>query len=120
MVLCRGRQLGLNVVDLDAFTRMFNSTFDFNSLQNNIGNLPCTALNDFCNAFPTLLHAWLFLVLQCYEVPDEFVQLILWLYTDISAYLSGTGDGSFLFFILRGVKTGCPLSSVTFLLGLNL
>ena len=45
--------------------------------------------------------------------------VVWWLYTDVTAYSCGTGDGSFLFRVLGGVKTGCPFSSLLFLLGLN-
>ncbi len=41
------------------------------------------------------------------------------MYTDIAAYSSGIGDCEFLFNLLGGVKTGCPLSSMLFLLGVN-
>ena len=116
---CYGRQLGLNTVDLEAYMRAFNASFDINNCKNNIEHIPCTPLNDFCNAFPTLLHAWLFLVLRVYGVPRDMYNIIWWLYTNITAYSSGTGDGSFLFDVDGGVKTGCPLSSLLFLLGLN-
>ena len=41
---------------------------------------------------------------------------ILSLYSKVTAYSCGTGDGSFLFNVLCGVKTGCPMSSVLFIL----
>ena len=41
------------------------------------------------------------------------------MYTLVSAFSSGTGDGSLLCYILGGVKTGCPASSILFLLGVN-
>ena len=44
---------------------------------------------------------------------------MLALYTPISAYSSGVGDGSVLFWVLGGVRTGCPLSSVLFMLCLS-
>ena len=94
--------------------RVFNSKFDVSSFSvDRIGNVPAGALYDFCNAFPTLLHEWLFLVLEAYQVPIDLRNLIFNLYTRISAYSAGTGDGSFLFYVLCGVKTGCPLSSIS-------
>ena len=66
-----------------------------------------------------MLHKWLFAVLQALQVPPAFRWLIWWFYTKVTAYSSGTGDGSFLFSVLAGVKTGCPLSSILFLLGIN-
>ena len=47
------------------------------------------------------------------------MNLIKSLYTNITAYSSGIGDGSFLFEVLGGVKTGCPMSSVLFILCIN-
>ena len=116
---CFGRQLGLNVVDLDAYMRAFNARFDWDKVKNNIPHMPCTMLYDFCNAFPTLLHTWLFMVLRALGVPSNIYNIIWWLYTNITAYSSGTGDGSLIFLVKGGVKTGCPLSSLLFLLGSN-
>ena len=74
---------------------------------------------DFCNAFPTLLHEWMWLVLKVLKILREIVKVIERLYTSIFAYSSECGDGSFLFQVLGGVKTGCPLRSFLFLLGVN-
>ena len=49
-----------------AYMRVHNAGFDFEHAVKNIKNLPCTPLYDFCNAFPSLLHAWLFMVLEAY------------------------------------------------------
>ena len=65
-----------------------------------------------CNAFPTLLHEWIWLVLNVLHLPKQIVKVIECLYTSIKAFSSGCGDGSFLFEIYGGVKTGCPLSSI--------
>ena len=94
---CHGRQLALNIVDLDSYMRAYNSRFNFDHAERDVSLLPCTALYDFCNAFPTLLHAWLFLVLEALQVPEDYRWIVWWLYTSISAFSSGSGDGSFLF-----------------------
>jgi len=116
---CRGRQLSLNVVDLDAYMRAHNCMYNFRQVLQDISNVPCAALYDFCNAFPTVSQEWLFLVLKALGVPITLRWIIWWLYTDITAYSSGAGDGSFLFHVLAGVKTGCPFSSIAFLLAVN-
>ena len=41
------------------------------------------------------------------------------MYQQVTAFSSGVGDGSLLFSILGGVKTGCPASFILFLLGIN-
>ena len=124
---CRGRQLSLNVVDLDTYMRAFNllSNIDLaeekrsEPYRGNIGDIPASMLYDFCNAFPTLLHEWLWLVLEVLKIPTVIVKVIERLYSNIFAYSSGCGDGPFLFEVLGGVKTGCPLSSILFLLGVH-
>ena len=84
-----------------------------------VSTLPATVLYDFANAFPSLSHKWLFKVLRVVGIPNLFIQCIQHLYSCISAYSSGVGTESFLFKVERGVKTGCPLSSILFLLAIN-
>jgi len=116
---CRNRQLGLNIVDLDVFLRLFNNLADPAEILRDISSIPACVLYDFCNAFPTLIHKWLFLVLVCLQVPAKIRAVVLSLYKLISAYSSGIGDESFLFHVLGGVRAGCPLSSVLFILCVN-
>ena len=114
---CRGRQLSLNIVDIDTYMRAFNDLSgmceaDYSpeddsdahlfsddvaedgkvtlrcdttqskvtlrcdtgasstaaaeglSFKGDIGKIPAAMLYDFCNAFPTLLHEWMWLVLN--------------------------------------------------------
>ena len=68
-----------------------------------------------CNAFRIVLHSFLFNVLAVLCIPIIDRIAILSIYLKIIAYSSGLGDGSFLFNVLCGVKTGCPLSSVLFI-----
>ena len=117
---CKGRQLSLNIVDVDFFMRVFNSEFDASCISSaTIGDIPVCVLYDFCNAFPTILHKFLFLVLKMLSVPARYRNAIFNLYSKITAYSSGIGNGKFLFYVLCGVKTGCPLSSILFLLCVN-
>ena len=58
----------------------------------------------------------MFYVLNCLGLPASYKLLILAFYKDVEAYSSGAGDGSFLFKVLCGVKTGCTLSAILFLL----
>ena len=69
---CRGRQLSLNVVDLDTYSRAFNICADRDltgehrdlPYKANIFDIPPVMLYDFCNAFPTVLREWMWLVLK--------------------------------------------------------
>ena len=116
---CRGRQLALNVVDLDIFTRVFNCEADVSDPLLNIGSIPATVLYDFANAFPSLCHQWLFKIFTVIGIPNHLIVCIRNLYSDILAFSSGVGTGEFLFKVERGVKIGCPLSSILFLLAIN-
>ena len=70
-------------------------------------------------AEPLVLHSFLFLVLAVLCVPMLYRNAIMSMYTRITAYSSGIGDGSFLFNVLCGVKAGCPLSSILSILCIN-
>ena len=85
----------------------------------NMFDIPAVMSYDFCNAFPTLLHEWMWLVLNVLRIPKPILKVIGCLYISITAYPSGIGDGSFLFEVFAGVRTGCPLSSILFLLCCN-
>ena len=114
-----GRQFTVNIVVLDAFMRVFNDLSGFQSLCSPIGKCPVTALYDICNAFPTVAHIWLFAVLACIGLDRRIYRVIYLLYLNSQAYSLGMGNGSFLFSVLSGVRTGCPLSSTLFLLVFN-
>ena len=116
---CRGRQLAHNIVDLDSYMRVFNAAWNPGARRSSISDMLISALYDFCNAFPTLVREWLFLVLTGLGIPEAYFNVIWWLYQQIQAFSSGAGNGSFLFDMLCGVKTGCPLSSICFVLGIN-
>ena len=57
--------------------------------------------------------------LECFAYSQAYFESIKCLYTPITAYSSGIGDGSFSFEVFGGVRTGCPLSSILFLLCCN-
>ena len=117
----------MNVVDLDTYSRAFNTcaTRDISEehrdlpFEGNICDIPAAMLYDFCNAFPTVLHEWMWLFLETIKLPKVLYRLIKCLYLSIQAFSAGCGDGSFLFEVDGGMKTGCPLSSLLFLLCVN-
>ncbi len=115
---CPGRQFTLNIVVLDTFSRIYNQISGFHS-SSDISDCPVTALYDICNAFPSIAHLWLFAVLACIQLNPLVYRLIQMLYYNSEAYSFGTGTGDFLFHVLAGVRTGCPLSATLFLIALN-
>ena len=81
--------------------------------------VPVLALFDICNASPSIAHVWLFAILRCLKLSSEIVNIILHLYANCAAHSCGIGTGDLLFYVLAGVRTGCPLSANLFLLGFN-
>ena len=47
--------------------RAFDNQFDATSSCTDVGKVPATALYDFRNAFPTVVHEWMFCVLRALE-----------------------------------------------------
>ena len=117
---CSGRQFTLNIVILDTFMRIFNSLIDPKKiLELPPSQIPGLALYDVANAFPTVAHFWLFAVLKCIKLRSDIFNIIYNMYRKSKAYSRGLGTGEFLFWILAGVRTGCPLSATLFVLIMN-
>ena len=114
---CPGRQFPLNVVVLDTFMRVFNHLSG--DCEFSAADCPVLALYDLCNAFPSIAHLWLFAVLQCLRLPTKYYNVIRNMYRASHAYSVGVGTCDFLFKVLAGVRTGCPLSATLFLLSFN-
>jgi hypothetical protein len=78
-----------------------------------------TVLFDFCTAFPSLAHAWIFMVLAAMHIPCGFIGAIRQLYACCWAMLvfNGAELGSIL--IESGIKQGCPLSGSIFALAID-
>ena len=79
----RGRQLSLNVVDLDTYSRAFSICANIDLTEElrgqlyrgNISDIPAAMLHDFCNAFPTVLHEWVWLVLKIIKLPKDLLRV---------------------------------------------
>ena len=109
----------MNVIDLDAYSCTFNFESHFCEASADVAQVPCTARFDFSNAFPTLNHGWLFLVLECLGFPSDLLALIRVMYSDVQAFSSGLGNGDFLFDVQCGVIAGALANSILFLLAIN-
>jgi len=75
-----------------------------------VASLASLCLFDFESAFPSVSHGWIFLILDIIGAPEGFVNVIKGLYVDAKAYSQVEGKLVFLFTVLSGVLTGCPLS----------
>ena len=76
--------------------------------------LAITALFDFAAAFPSIIHEWIFLVLEAIQAPRGFINLVRSMYTNVEAYGNSEGNLVFLFDVHGGVLQGCPLSAALF------
>ena len=75
---------------------------------------------DFEKAFDSLDHAYLFKVLNAFNIGPSFIQWIRTLYSNISSCIINNGFTSDYFAVGRGVRQGDPLSPLLFILGLEI
>ena len=120
---CPGRQLGQNIIELDVESRVLAmrclDSRETHSMEGNIpphqvARLACLMLFDFAAAFPSVFHAWIFLVLKFIKAPIGFVNLVKTLYKGNEAYLKSGSSMQWLFSVFSGVLQGCPLSGALF------
>ena len=84
-------------------------------------NLPGMAIFfDFRKAFDTTEWHYLEKVLTHFNFGPDFLQRFKTLHADISSCVLNNGHASRLFPINRGVRQGCPLSGLLFVIGLEL
>ena len=111
---CLGRQLCLNIVELDAFQRVYDCIGNSSTLSRGFeaSEIPVPALSDICNVFPSVAQVCFFAVLRCLKLSSKVINIILHLYSHCAAYFCGIGTGDLLFYVLARVRTGCPLSAI--------
>jgi hypothetical protein len=80
---------------------------------------PVIALFDYAAAFPSVIHAWIMLVLEGIGAPQVFIALIKGFYFWCRTATSIAGQVHFLFLILSGVLQGCPLSGMIFAIAID-
>ena len=102
-----GRYIGENirlVLDMIAYT--------------NARNIPgLMLLADFEKAFDKLEWEFLFQALSFFGFGDDFIKWIRVMYSDITSCVLNNGHASEFFFLERGLRQGCPLSPLLFLIG---
>ena len=102
----KGRYLGNNV-------RMIEDMITYTSKQNLPGLL---ILIDFQKAFDTVEWDFLFDTLKSYNFGPNITSWINLLYTDISSCTINNGYLSKNFKLSRGIRQGCPISALLFIL----
>ena len=101
---CWSRQMLENIVDVDSLARILGCE----------GYKAFIALFDFCCAFPSLGHVFLFAMLKAKGFPEGFICIVKQLYRHCCSFGSSGNVCQFLWFVTCGVLQGCPLSGLIF------
>ena len=75
---------------------------------------------DFKKAFDSIERDYLSTVLDVFNFKEDFKRWVKVFYTDISSCVTNNGFASPFFNLHRGVRQGCPLSGLLFVLGIEL
>ena len=108
----RERQFTENIVELDAKAREYSMTAD-------AGSMPALVLWNFTAAFPSVLHMWIFMMLDVCGIPRAYVNVIRSVYLDCRTFVYAAGGKSLLCTFLSGVLQGCPLSGSLFSIAID-
>ena len=101
----KGRFSGQNV-------RLIEDVIEFAEKMNSGGAI---LFLDFCKAFDTVEHNFLFSTLKIFGFGDSFIKWIKVIYSNCSSAIISNGWITPVFNIERGVRQGCPLSALLFL-----
>ena len=104
-----GRNFVNNIVDIDCMGRIFGYLGHATSL------MPLLVFFDIAAAYPSLCHAFMFLVFEALCLPRAVINLYKCMYSNVAAYGGFGGSYVFMFNILAGVIQGCPLSGLALL-----
>ena len=77
-------------------------------------NIPILAAYDYEAAFPSVIHAWIWLVLFYRKLPADFIKLFQGIYHGASATFSHGNVKYTLINFFSGVLQGCPGSAFLF------
>jgi exonuclease III len=106
----RGRSITDNILETESLAIRFVKFYSANS---------GIVLFDFAAAFPSLAHAWIFIVLLTMQFPTFLIDVIKLLYEDCMVELLYGAASHRPFRALAGIKQGCPLSGTLFALALD-
>ena len=119
----RGRQIAQNILELDTISRVhalreMHSKNQFNLScmlpHESVSKIALLAFFDFCAAFPSVCHQWIFSVLSAIGAPCGLVNVVKGMYTNVDAFAVNDEQVIFLFKVLSGVLTGCTMSGMLF------
>ena len=102
----KGRYIGENI-------RIIDDIISFSSLNKLPGVL---MLVDFEKAFDTIEWPFLIETLKAFNFGEKFINWINLLYTNIFSCVSNNGFQSEYFSLSRGIRQGCPISALLFIL----
>lgn len=102
----KGRSIGYNI-------RLIQDVIEYFENDNIEGAI---IFLDFHKAFDTVNHTFLHLVLEKFNFGNSFIKWVKTMYCKAESCLSNNGWTSRPFEIQRGIRQGCPLSALLFLL----
>ena len=110
-----GRNFLNNIMDLDSAGRIYSMIFQsLCSAPSNPSNIPILGAFDFETAFPSVIHAWIWLVLTVRKLPPDYIRLFKGIYHNASAVFHHGSQKITIIKFLSGVLQGCPGSAFLF------
>ena len=106
----KNRYIGENV-------RLISDVIDYTKAKQTHG---IALFLDFKKAFDSIEWEYLHKVLDVFNFKRDFKRWVKVFYTDISSCVTNNGFASPFFNLKRGVRQGCPLSGLLFVLGIEL
>lgn len=106
----KGRYIGENI-------RLIQDVIHFTNLTNQKG---IAIFLDFKKAFDSVEWSYLNAALELFNFGPDILNWIKIIYNDVSSCVVNNGHGSTFFHLQRGVRQGCPLSGILFVLGIEL
>ena len=106
----KGRYIGENI-------RLIQDVIHFTNLTNQKG---IAIFLDFKKAFDSVEWSYLNAALELFNFGPNILNWIKIIYNDVSSCVVNNGHGSTFFPLQRGVRQGCPLSGILFVLGIEL
>ena len=110
-----GRIFFNNLVALDSAGRMYSCAYEGSKKPDfNLSIILISAAFDFEAAFPSVIHAWIWVVFRHRKLPEHFLHFFKANYDDAMAVFVHNGIVANLLHFLSGVLQGCPGSAMMF------